>query len=86
MRKNAPQTREGAAAWRAAIRAPAFQMLAVAGLGGGSVTVTGLDWASVLAFAMAHEDGLDPRRLRDCLGAIETGRLEAQSQTREADT
>lgn len=73
-----PRTRAGAAAWRAATRPGAFTQLAMVGLGGGSIGTTGLNWPGVLAFAMAAEDDLDPRALREALCAIEEGRLTAE--------
>lgn len=80
-----PQTREGAAAWRAATRPGAFGQMAMMGLGGGgAIGTVGLNWPAVLAYAMADDDHLDKRALRDCLSAIEEGRFAAEKEGRHA--
>ena len=73
----APLTREGQAAWTACQSSGVWRT-AFAGMGG-QYLITGLDWDAACRVATQLGGDLEPDLLTACLGAIERGRMAAQS-------
>lgn len=77
MIEQAPLTREGQAAWTACQSSGVWRTT-FAGMSGHRL-ITGLDWEAASHVATQIGGDLEPDLLTICLGAIERGRMAAQS-------